>query len=133
MVLHRAILGSLDRFMAYLIEETMGNFPAWLAPVQVKILPITDRVHDYACEVCEKLEAQGIRAEVDLRNEKLGYKIREAQMEKVPYKLVVGDKEAEDGSVAVRTRDADKGALPLADFIAKLKEEIDTKAKTSIF
>ena len=132
-VLHRAILGSLDRFMAYLIEETMGNFPTWLSPVQVKILPITDRVHDYANEVADRLEAVGVRAEVDLRNEKLGYKIREAQMEKVPYKLVVGDKEAEDGTVAVRTREADKGALPLADFIAKLKEEIDTKSRTSLF
>jgi len=132
-VLHRAILGSLDRFMAYLIEETMGNFPAWLSPVQVKILPITDRVHDYASEVGAKLEALGIRTEVDLRNEKLGYKIREAQLEKVPYKLVVGDKEAEDGTVAVRTRDADKGAMPLDDFIAKLKEEIDTKSRTSLF
>ena len=132
-VLHRAILGSLDRFMAYLIEETMGNFPAWLSPVQVKILPITDRVHDYASEVGAKLEALGIRTEVDLRNEKLGYKIREAQLEKVPYKLVVGDKEAEEGTVAVRTRDADKGAMPLDDFIAKLKEEIDTKSRTSLF
>ena len=132
-VLHRAILGSLDRFMAYLIEETMGAFPAWLSPVQVKILPITDRVHDYALKVCEALEAAGVRAEVDLRNEKLGYKIREAQMEKVPYKLVIGDKEAEENSVAVRTREEDKGAMPLADFIAKLKEEIDTKSRTSLF
>ena len=132
-VLHRAILGSLDRFMAYLIEETMGAFPAWLSPVQVKILPITDRAHEYSLKVAEELEALGIRTEVDLRNEKLGYKIREAQMEKVPYKLVIGDQEAENGTVAVRTRDADKGAMPLADFIAKLKEEIDTKSRTSLF
>ena len=132
-VIHRAILGSLDRFMAYLIEETMGNFPTWLSPVQVKILPITDRVHEYAEKVAEELEALGVRVETDLRNEKLGYKIREAQMEKVPYKLVVGDKEAAEGTVAVRTRDADKGAMPLADFIAKLKEEIDTKSRTSLF
>ena len=132
-VLHRAILGSLDRFMAYLIEETMGAFPTWLSPVQVKILPITDRVHAYAEKVEEELRAAGIRAECDLRNEKLGYKIREAQLEKLPYKLVVGDKEAEDGTVAVRTRDADKGAMPLADFIAKIKEEIDTKSRTSLF
>lgn len=132
-VIHRAILGSLDRFMAYLIEETMGAFPTWLSPVQVKILPITDRTHEYAQEVADQLEAAGIRVEVDLRNEKLGYKIREAQLEKVPYKLVVGDKEAEDGTVAVRTRDEDKGSMPLADFVAKIKEEIDTKAKTSLF
>ena len=131
-VLHRAILGSLDRFMAYLIEETMGAFPTWLSPVQVKILPITDRVHDYASEVGAKLEALGIRTEVDLRNEKLGYKIREAQLEKVPYKLVVGDKEAAEGTVAVRTRDADKGAMQLDDFIAKLQEEISTKSRTSL-
>ncbi len=132
-VLHRAILGSLDRFMAYLIEETMGNFPTWLSPVQVKVLPITDRVHAYAEKVEAELRAMGVRAECDLRNEKLGYKIREAQMEKVPYKLVVGDKEAEEGTVAVRTREADKGAMPLADFMKTLKEEIDTKAKTSLF
>ena len=132
-VLHRAILGSLDRFMAYLIEETMGVFPTWLSPVQVKILPITDRVHKYAEKVAAQLEELGVRVEVDLRNEKLGYKIREAQMEKVPYKLVVGDKEAEDGTVAVRTRDADKGALPVAQFIETLQEEIRTKSKTSLF
>ena len=132
-VLHRAILGSLDRFMAYLIEETMGAFPTWLSPVQVKILPITDRVHEYAEKVEAELRAAGIRAECDLRNEKLGYKIREAQLEKLPYKLVVGDKEAEEGTVAVRTRDADKGAMPLGDFIAKIKEEIDTKSRTSLF
>ena len=132
-VLHRAILGSLDRFMAYLIEETMGAFPTWLSPVQVKILPITDRVHKYAEKVAAQLEELGVRVEVDLRNEKLGYKIREAQMEKVPYKLVVGDKEAEDGTVAVRTRDADKGALPVAQFIETLQEEIRTKSKTSLF
>ena len=132
-VIHRAILGSLDRFMAYLIEETMGNFPTWLSPVQVKILPITDRAHAWSNEVAEKLEALGIRTEVDLRNEKLGYKIREAQMEKVPYKLVIGDKEAEQGTVAVRTREVDKGAMPLGDFIAKLTEEINTKSRTSLF
>ena len=132
-VLHRAILGSLDRFMAYLIEETMGAFPTWLSPVQVKILPITDRVHPYAEKVAADLEAMGVRVEVDLRNEKLGYKIREAQMEKVPYKLVIGDQEAENGTVAVRTRDADKGAMPFADFAAKLTEEIASKSRTSLF
>ncbi len=132
-VLHRAILGSLDRFMAYLIEETMGAFPTWLSPVQVKILPITDRVHPYAEKVAADLEAMGVRVEVDLRNEKLGYKIREAQMEKVPYKLVIGDQEAENGTVAVRTRDADKGAMPFADFAVKLTEEIASKSRTSLF
>ena len=132
-VLHRAILGSLDRFMAYLIEETMGAFPTWLSPVQVKLLPITDRAHEYACKVCDELQNLGIRAEADLRNEKLGYKIREAQMERVPYKLVIGDKEAAEGTVSVRTREEDKGAMPLQDFIARLQEEIRTRSRTSLF
>ncbi|MBQ3986820.1 MAG: threonine--tRNA ligase, partial [Oscillospiraceae bacterium] len=104
-VLHRAILGSLDRFMAYLIEETMGAFPTWIAPDQVKVMTITDRVNDYALSVTEKLCALGVRAEADLRNEKIGYKIREHQSMKVPYMLVIGDKEAENGEVSVRTRE----------------------------
>ena len=132
-MIHRVVLGSIERFIGVITEHFAGAFPTWLSPVQVKILPITDRTHEYAEKVAAELEALGIRTEVDLRNEKLGYKIREAQMEKVPYKLVVGDKEAEEGTVAVRTRDADKGAMPLADFIAKLQEEIDTKSKTSLF
>jgi threonyl-tRNA synthetase len=126
-------LGSIERFIGVITEHFAGAFPTWLSPVQVKILPITDRTHVYAKAVSAKLEALGIRTEVDLRNEKLGFKIREAQMEKVPYKLVVGDKEAEEGTVAVRTRESDKGAMPLADFIAKLQEEIDTKSRTSLF
>jgi threonyl-tRNA synthetase len=132
-MIHRVVLGSIERFIGVITEHFAGAFPTWLSPVQVKILPITDRTHEYAKEVSAKLEALGIRTEVDLRNEKLGFKIREAQMEKVPYKLVVGDKEAEEGTVAVRTRDADKGAMLLDDFIAKLQEEIDTKSKTSLF
>ncbi len=132
-MIHRVVLGSIERFIGVITEHFAGAFPTWLSPVQVKILPITDRVHDYAGEVSAKLEALGIRTEIDLRNEKLGYKIREAQMEKVPYKLIVGDKEAEDGTVAVRTREADKGAMPLADFIEKLQEEIDSRSRTSLF
>jgi threonyl-tRNA synthetase len=132
-MIHRVVLGSIERFIGVITEHFAGAFPTWLSPVQVKILPITDRTHDYAKEVSAKLEALGIRTEVDLRNEKLGFKIREAQMEKVPYKLVVGDKEAEEGTVAVRTRDSDKGAMPLADFIAKIQEEINTKSRTSLF
>ena len=129
-VLHRAILGSLDRFMAYLIEETMGAFPTWLAPVQAKILTITDRANDAANALKDKLDALNIRAEVDLRNEKIGFKIREAQMMKIPYMLVIGDKEAENGTVAVRSRkDGDLGAMPIEDFIAKISEEIKTRAK----
>ena len=129
-VLHRAILGSLDRFMAYLIEETMGAFPTWLAPVQVKILTITDRANEAAEAALEALADCGVRAETDLRNEKIGFKIREAQMQKIPYMLVIGDKEAENGTVAVRSRkDGDLGAMPVEDFKAKILEEIRTRAK----
>ena len=127
-VLHRAILGSLDRFMAYLIEETMGAFPAWLAPVQVKLLTVTDRVDDYADQAAAKLEDLGFRVESDLRNEKIGKKIREATLEKVPYMLVMGDRDVENGTVSVRTRGGeDLGAMPLDAFAAMLKEEVDNK------
>ena len=129
-VIHRAILGSLDRFMAYLIEETMGAFPVWLAPVQALVMPITDRVNEYATQVEARLSDLGYRVESDLRNEKIGYKIREAQLEKVPYMLVVGDKEALSGCVSVRTRSGeDLGAMPLDDFIARLKDEVDNKVR----
>ncbi len=128
-VLHRAILGSLDRFMAYLIEETMGAFPAWLAPVQVKVLPITDRALDYANELSAALDARGFRVEVDDRNEKIGKKIRETTLEKVPYMLVVGDRDIENKTVSVRTRGGeDLGAMSLEEFSAKLDEEVRTKA-----
>ena len=128
-VLHRAILGSLDRFMAYLIEETMGAFPAWLAPVQVKVLPITDRTLDYANELSAALDARGFRVEVDDRNEKIGKKIRETTLEKVPYMLVVGDRDIENKTVSVRTRGGeDLGAMSLEEFSAKLDEEVRTKA-----
>ncbi len=132
-MIHRVVLGSIERFIGVITEHFAGAFPTWLSPVQVKILPITDRTMDYAKDVAAKLEAAGIRTEVDTRNEKLGFKIREAQMEKVPYKLVVGDKEAAEGTVAVRTRDADKGAMPLDAFLEKLQEEIASKSKTSLF
>ncbi len=132
-MIHRVVFGSIERFIGVITEHFAGAFPTWLSPVQVKILPITDRTMDYARDVAAKLQAAGVRVEVDTRNEKLGFKIREAQMEKVPYKLVVGDKEAAEGTVAVRTRDADKGAMPLADFMAKLQEEIASKSKTSLF
>ena len=129
-VLHRAILGSLDRFMAYLIEETMGAFPAWLAPVQAKLLPVTDRAIEY-CEQCEKqLKAQGFRAEIDTRSEKIGKKIRDAQLEKVPYMLVVGDRDIENGTVSPRHRaDGDLGAMSLDAFAAILREEVDSKSR----
>ena len=127
-VLHRAILGSLDRFMAYLIEETMGAFPAWLAPVQVKVLPVTDRALDYAREISAKLDAAGYRVEVDDRNEKIGKKIRETTLEKVPYMLVVGDRDMENGTVSVRKRSGeDLGAMTYDQFYALLKDAVDSK------
>ncbi len=128
-VLHRAILGSLDRFMAYLIEETMGNFPLWLAPVQVKLLPIADRHLDYIYEIKAKLEAEGIRCEVDDRSEKIGFKIRAAQLEKIPYMIIAGDKDIENGTVSVRARHGGElGAMTAEEFLAKAKEEIEAKA-----
>ena len=127
-VLHRAILGSLDRFMAYLIEETMGAFPAWLAPVQVKVLPVTDRALDYAREISAKLDTAGYRVEVDDRNEKIGKKIRETTLEKVPYMLVVGDRDMENGTVSVRKRSGeDLGAMTYDQFYALLKDAVDSK------
>ena len=129
-VIHRAILGTLDRFMAFLIEETKGAFPTWLAPVQVKVLPISDKHLEYANKVKEALQDKEVRVEVDDRAEKIGYKIREAQLQKVPYMLVVGDKEQEAGEVGVRNRkDGDVGAMKLEDFVGKIDEEIKTFAK----
>lgn len=129
-VIHRAILGTLDRFMAFLIEETKGAFPTWLAPVQVKVLPISDKHLEYANKVKEALQDKEVRVEVDDRAEKIGYKIREAQLQKVPYMLVVGDKEQEAGKVGARNRkDGDVGAMKLEDFVEKIDEEIKTFAK----
>ena len=128
-VLHRAILGSLDRFMAYIIEETKGKFPTWLAPLQVKVLPVSEKTNEYAAKVNEALEEAGIRTQLDDRNEKIGYKIREARMDRVPYMLVVGPKEAEEGLVSVRSRFAgDEGQKDLKDFIRMIREEIDSRA-----
>ena len=129
-VLHRAILGSIDRFMAYMIEETKGRFPVWLAPLQVKVLPVSEKTLDYAESVTDKLSDAGIRVALDASNEKIGYKIRLAQQEdRVPYMLVLGAKEAEAGNITVRTRAGeDLGAMPLDDFIARITEEIRTKA-----
>ena len=129
-MLHRVIFGSIERFIGVLIENYAGAFPTWLAPVQVKLLPIADAHVDYANEVKAKLEDVGIRVELDDRNEKIGYKIREAQLQKIPYMLVLGDKEKEAGTVGVRSRkDGDIGAMALDEFIAKVVEEIDTFAK----
>ena len=127
-VLHRAILGSLDRFMAYLIEETMGAFPTWLAPVQAKFLPVTDRANEYCEKVAAQLEEQGFRTEVDYRNEKIGRKIRDAQTEKVPYMVIVGDRDTENGTVSPRHRaDGDLGAMSVDEFSALLKRVVDNK------
>ena len=127
-VLHRAILGSLDRFMAYLIEETMGAFPTWLAPVQAKFLPVTDRANEYCEKVAAQLEEQGFRTEVDYRNEKIGRKIRDAQTEKAPYMVIVGDRDMENGTVSPRHRaDGDLGAMSVDEFSALLKRVVDNK------
>ncbi len=128
-VIHRAILGSLDRFMAYLIEETMGAFPVWLSPEQVRVLPISEKFQDYAEQVYRGLVDAGIRAELDSRSEKIGYKIREAQNEKVPYMLIVGQKEQDENLVAVRTRyGGDQGQTSLEAFLEQVNEEIRSKA-----
>ena len=127
-MVHRVVFGSIERFIGILIEHYAGKFPVWLSPVQVKILPITEKQQAYAEELYKKMKEAGIRAELDSRNEKIGYKIREAQMEKVPYMLVVGEKEAADGSVSVRRRDkGDTGAVPADEFIAQVKREIAEK------
>ena len=128
-MIHRVVFGSIERFIGIITEHFAGAFPTWLAPVQVKVIPISEKHSEYAAKVLAELDAAGIRAEVDTRNEKMGYKIREAQLQKIPYMLVVGDKEAESGTVSLRSRRAgDEGALALADFIANIKEEIDSRA-----
>ena len=129
-MIHRAIFGSFDRFIGIITEHFAGAFPMWLSPVQIKILPISTEKHaEYANKLAEKLDDLGFRVEVDDRNEKIGYKIREAQVQKIPYMLVIGDKEIEEGTVGVRNRkDGDLGAMKVEDFIAKAKEEVDTKA-----
>ena len=127
-VIHRAILGSSDRFISFLIEETKGAFPTWLSPIQVKILPITDSQMDYAIELKQKLQSKKIRVELDDSNEKIGYKIRKAQLEKVPYMLVLGAKEQENKAVAVRSRKlGDIGQMSIEEFLEKIKNEIENK------
>ena len=128
-MLHRAILGSLERFFGILVEHCGGAFPAWLAPIQAAVLPITDRVHPFAQTVADRIRAEGMRPELDLRNEKVNAKIREAQLQKVPYMLVIGDREAEAGTVSVRHRSkGDMGVQTLDEFILSLKTEVQTRA-----
>ena len=128
-MIHRVVFGSIERFIAILTEHYAGAFPLWLAPEQVKIIPISENQIEYAHSVCDKLVAMGIRASVDDRNEKMGYRIREAQLQKIPYMLVLGEKERESGSVAVRNRkNGDQGVMSFDDFAAKLKKEIAEKS-----
>ncbi|HIQ80076.1 MAG TPA: threonine--tRNA ligase [Candidatus Scatavimonas merdigallinarum] len=129
-IIHRTSIGCYERTLALLIEKYAGAFPTWLAPVQVKLLPIADRHIEKILQVCKELEAYGIRCEVDDRSEKIGYKIREAQLEKVPYMLLLGDKDIENGTVSIRSRkNGDLGACTLADFIKSITEEIAAKAR----
>ena len=129
-VIHRAILGSSDRFISFLLEETKGVLPLWIAPVQIKILPITDNQHEYAYKIKEELQKNEIRVEVDDRNEKTGYKIREAQLQKIPYMLIVGEKEVESNTIAIRSREeGDIGTKDIKDFIEMIKKEIKEKRK----
>ncbi len=129
-MIHRVVLGSIERFIGVITEHFAGAFPLWLAPVQVKVLPVTDRAHAYAKSLNQQLLDMDIRSEVDCRSEKLGYKIREAQLQKIPYMLVVGDRDMENGTVSVRTRTGeDLGAMTMEQFLTKCAEEIKAKAK----
>jgi threonyl-tRNA synthetase len=128
-VIHRSSIGALERVIAFLIEHYMGAFPVWLSPIQVKVLPVTERNIKYAKSVAEKLKQESIRVEVDERNETLPAKIRDAQLEKVPYMLIIGDKEEKSKKVAVRLRtEKDLGQMSLSKFIVKVKDKIETKA-----
>ena len=127
-MVHRALWGSVERFFGVLIEHYAGAFPVWLAPVQTVVLPITDRQNEYGQQVAARLEEAGIRTELDARSEKINFKIREAQLQKVPFMLVVGAREAESGTVSVRHRkEADRGVQPLEDFITLIQTLIETK------
>ena len=129
-MIHRVVLGSIERFIGVITEHFAGAFPLWLSPVQAVVLPISERFAGYAQKVAAQLDAAGLRCETDLRPEKVGYKIRQAQMQKIPYMLVVGEKEEADGTVSVRSRNAgDKGAMALSEFIAAAQEEVRTRAK----
>ena len=129
-MIHRVVLGSIERFIGVITEHFAGAFPVWLNPVQVKVLPVTDRALDYADKVAGELNAQGIRVEVDARSEKIGKKIREATLGKIPYMLVVGDRDMENGTVSPRHRaDGDLGAMSMDEFSALLRQVVDNKEK----
>ena len=128
-IIHRTSIGCYERTLALLLEKYAGALPTWLMPTQVKVLPISERQQDRANAVLEQLQAAGLRAAADLRSEKIGYRIREAQLEKTPYMLIIGDKEVENGTVSVRARKGeDLGAMSVEDFLARILEEIRTKA-----
>lgn len=130
-VIHRVVYGSIERFIGILIEHYAGKFPTWLAPVQVKVLPIADRHADYAYELKRTLQAKGVRVEVDDRSEKIGYKIREAQLQKNPYMLIVGDKEVEEKTISVRSRDqGELGSQSLVDFTETVVSEISGRVNS---
>ena len=124
-MIHRVAFGSIERFIGILIEHYAGKFPTWLAPVQVRVMAVSEKFSDYAQKIQDELKEAGIRSEADLRNEKLGYKIREARMQRVPYMIIVGEKEAAEGTISVRKRDeGDLGAMKAAELIEKIKEEV---------
>ena len=127
-VIHRVIFGSIERFMGILIEHFAGKFPTWLAPIQVKVLPISNKFNDYCAKIKKELSANGIRVEMDYRDEKIGYKIREARNERVPYIIVVGEKEEKENKVSLRSRkNGDEGTLKLEDLIERINKEIKNK------
>ena len=128
-MIHRVVLGSIERFIGVITEHFAGAFPLWLAPEQVKILPISDKFHGYAEEVRQQLDMAGLRVSVDTRSEKIGYKIREAQLHKITYMLDIGEKEVESGTVSVRKRgEGDIGAMSIADFVDSAKTDVAEKA-----
>ena len=128
-MLHRVCYGSVERFIGILIEHYAGKFPVWLAPMQVKVLPVSEKSRDYAHKVADAIEAAGIRVVVDNRDEKIGYKIREARsIDRVPYMVIVGEKEAEEGTISVRDRTNETHPSTIEDFCAKVREEIRTRA-----
>jgi threonyl-tRNA synthetase len=128
-MIHRALFGSLERFFGVLIEHYAGSFPFWLAPIQVSVLPITDRINDYAARIASQLKENGFRVETNLRSETIGAKIRDAQLQKVPFMLVLGDREMEQSAVAVRERSqGDVGVMSLADFLNKARNLVQTRA-----
>ena len=131
-MIHRALMGSIERFFGILIEQYAGAFPTWLAPVQAVVIAITDKHAGYAQDVARRLAEAGVRVEADLRSEKIGLKIREAERAKIPYMLVAGDRERQDGTVSVRTRGGgNAGALTVAAFLAHLQKEVEGRALTS--